>query len=69
MGQDNLLLREKVAQEKRKWVRLTWACNENCLFCLDKGNHSGMMEPLERIYAELHRGRKRRGDSGDSVGR
>ena len=27
--------RERAAQEKRLWVRLTWACNNRCRFCLD----------------------------------
>jgi MoaA/NifB/PqqE/SkfB family radical SAM enzyme len=33
--------RERAAQEKRRWVRITRACNNRCLFCLDADIQTG----------------------------
>ena len=45
------------APEKRKWVRLTRACNNRCLFCLDADSIWGEHLPLAEIEADLKRGR------------
>ncbi|MDA8132206.1 MAG: radical SAM protein [Elusimicrobia bacterium] len=45
------------APEKRKWVRLTRACNNRCLFCLDADSICGEHLPLGEIEADLRRGR------------
>jgi len=50
--------REEVATEKRKWVRLTRICNNNCIFCLDKDNQNGTVIPFPEIESKLKSGRK-----------
>lgn len=55
---DKNILREKVAVEKRNWVRLTRVCNNRCLFCLDKEAQNGTCISLKSINKELQRGRK-----------
>ena len=45
-----------ISPEKRKWVRLTRACNNRCLFCLDADSMNGTMAPLSEIEAELRAG-------------
>ena len=44
--------------EKKKWVRLTRACNNRCLFCLDAEALDGGNLPLSAIRAELLAGHK-----------
>jgi len=38
---------EDAAHEKRNWVRLTFACNDHCIFCLDSNTHNGEMRDRE----------------------
>jgi molybdenum cofactor biosynthesis enzyme MoaA len=48
--------REQAALEKRHWVRLTEACNNHCLFCLDSEVQTGRMLDVEGLREELRRG-------------
>jgi MoaA/NifB/PqqE/SkfB family radical SAM enzyme len=41
---------EAAAHEKRNWVRLTYRCNDRCIFCLDSHTHDG----TDRERAEIH---------------
>jgi len=58
MPDNKLKIKDKVAEEKRHWVRLTKVCNNNCLFCLDKENQNGEIVPFNQIIDELKNGRK-----------
>ena len=58
MEKDKLQIRDKVAQEKRQWVRLTRVCNNNCLFCLDKENQNGEIIPFRQVIDDFKNGRK-----------
>lgn len=49
-------IKEKVAQQKRHWVRITRACNNSCLFCLDRENQNGSIFALEKIVLDLKAG-------------
>lgn len=55
---DNLEIKESAAQEVRKWVRLTSACNNRCMFCLDQDSQDGTLVPTEQIQREILEGRK-----------
>ena len=44
--------------EKKRWVRLTRACNNRCLFCLDAEAQNGAALPLAEIRADLEAGRR-----------
>ncbi|PIU18956.1 MAG: hypothetical protein COT18_09405 [Elusimicrobia bacterium CG08_land_8_20_14_0_20_59_10] len=46
------------ALERRKWVRLTRACNNRCLFCLDDFARDGAFIPVPQIVRELRSGLK-----------
>jgi len=48
--------RERAAWEKRHWVRLTFACNNRCLFCLDSDVQTGRMLDAGRLREDLERG-------------
>lgn len=52
----NLKLRDSVAEQNRKWVRITRSCNNKCLFCLDQPNHDGSMIPVQKIRKTLEKG-------------
>lgn len=56
---DKKTLREKASIEKRHWIRLTRACNNSCVFCLDSEAHDGSCIPLNKIKKELINGRKK----------
>jgi len=48
--------RERTAHEKRRWVRLTRACNNRCRFCLDAHIIGENLRPEEDIRAEIEQG-------------
>lgn len=50
--------KEKVATQKKQWIRLTSVCNNQCVFCLDKEAQDGSYVPLEKINKELIQGIK-----------
>ena len=55
---DDFTLREAAVHEKRHWVRLTRACNNRCLFCLDSGAQDGRIVPDDEVRARLEEGRR-----------
>lgn len=46
------------AAEKRHWVRLSWNCNQRCLFCHDRGAQGSRTATLEEVRRDLAQGRK-----------
>lgn len=42
--------------EKRKWVRLTRACNNHCIFCLDEDAKNGTFIPFKTVLKNLKDG-------------
>src|SRR4029079_7932833 len=38
---------------KRNWVRLTFDCNNRCVFCLDSDTHDGQMRDSEEIKKQI----------------
>lgn len=51
--------REGAAQEQRAWVRLTYACNNRCVFCLDRGSGRSEQRPADVVRQEILDGRSR----------
>jgi MoaA/NifB/PqqE/SkfB family radical SAM enzyme len=58
MTEDNSKIRERAAEEKRQWVRITRACNNDCLFCLDQEAHNGKLIPITEVMQILKQGRR-----------
>lgn len=54
-----LALREDAAHEKRNWVRLTFDCNNKCIFCLDSDTHDGEIRERGAVKEQILEGRKR----------
>ncbi len=50
---------EAAAHQKRNWVRLTFDCNDKCIFCLDSDTHDGRMRSPEQIKQQILDGRRK----------
>ncbi len=50
---------EQAAHEKRNWVRLTFDCNDRCVFCLDAHTHDGTNRDREEIRTQILDGRRK----------
>jgi MoaA/NifB/PqqE/SkfB family radical SAM enzyme len=48
---------ERAAHDERNWVRLTYRCNDRCVFCLDAHTHDGTDREREAIKAQILDGR------------
>ncbi len=56
---DKVLSHEDAAHEKRNWVRLTFDCNDHCVFCLDSETHDGTMRDREEVKEQILDGRRK----------
>ena len=54
--------KEEAAHEQRNWVRLTFDCNDRCVFCLDAHTHNGTNRDREEIKAQILDGRRKGAD-------
>ena len=50
---------EAAAHQKRNWVRLTFDCNDRCIFCLDSHTHNGTNRDNQEIKAQILDGRRK----------
>ncbi|MEM9193727.1 MAG: radical SAM protein [Myxococcota bacterium] len=50
---------EEAAHDKRNWVRLTYECNDRCIFCLDSDTHDGEMRAVDEVRAQIIDGRRK----------
>jgi MoaA/NifB/PqqE/SkfB family radical SAM enzyme len=50
---------EDAAHEKRNWVRLTFDCNDHCIFCLDAHTHNGEMRARDEVKEQILDGRRK----------
>lgn len=56
MEKSNLISKEKTTQQNRVWVRITAACNEKCLFCLDADAQNGKLIPDDIVRKQIRDG-------------
>lgn len=54
---EKVVSHEQAAHEKRNWVRLTFECNNRCIFCLDSDTHDGRMRDREEVKTQILEGR------------
>ena len=54
---EKVVSHEEAAHEKRNWVRLTFECNNRCIFCLDSDTHDGRMRDREEVKTQILEGR------------
>jgi molybdenum cofactor biosynthesis enzyme MoaA len=59
MEPDKIVEHEEAAHDKRNWVRLTYDCNNGCIFCLDSQAHDGEMRDREEIKHQILDGRRK----------
>ncbi len=50
---------EEAAHEQRNWVRLTFDCNDRCVFCLDAHTHDGTNRAREEVKQQILDGRRK----------
>ncbi|MCB9569624.1 MAG: radical SAM protein [Myxococcales bacterium] len=50
---------EDAAHQKRNWVRLTFDCNDHCVFCLDAHTHDGTNRDRAEVRAQILDGRRK----------
>lgn len=55
---DRIRQHEDAAHEKRNWVRLTYDCNDHCIFCLDADTHDGTVREREEVRRQIVEGRR-----------
>jgi MoaA/NifB/PqqE/SkfB family radical SAM enzyme len=55
---DRVASHEDAAHEKRNWVRLTYECNNRCIFCLDSDTHDGEMRDAQDVKRQILDGRR-----------
>ena len=55
----DVAVRESAAHDKRNWVRLTYDCNDHCIFCLDSRAHDGEMRDPHEVKAQILDGRRK----------
>lgn len=56
---DKIVSHEEAAHEKRNWVRLTYDCNDHCVFCLDALAHDGTVRDRDDVKRQILDGRKK----------
>ena len=59
VAEEKVSQHEDAAHEKRNWVRLTYDCNNKCIFCLDSDTHDGEMRDPEDVKRQILDGRKK----------
>jgi len=55
---DKTRAHEDAAHDRRNWVRLTFDCNDHCVFCLDSDAHDGTMREREDVRRQILDGRR-----------
>lgn len=56
---EKIVAHEAAAHQKRNWVRLTFDCNDHCIFCLDSHTHNGTNRNNQEIKAQILDGRRK----------
>ncbi|MFK7989136.1 MAG: radical SAM protein [Sandaracinaceae bacterium] len=59
VADDKVAQHEDAAHEKRNWVRLTYDCNNKCIFCLDSDTHDGEMRDPVEVKEQILEGRRK----------
>ena len=59
VSESKIAQHEDAAHEKRNWVRLTFDCNNRCIFCLDSDTHDGEIRDPEDVKHQILEGRRK----------
>lgn len=57
-NKNNLIAKESTTQQNRVWVRISAACNNKCVFCLDSDAQDGRLIDEEKVKKEIRQGYK-----------
>lgn len=50
---ENLISKEKTQKQNRIWVRISAACNNKCVFCLDSDAQNGKLIPEDTVKKQI----------------
>ena len=53
LNDPQILIKEEAAWDKRYWLRISNACNQKCIFCLDIEHHDGTFSDLSQIEEKI----------------
>lgn len=56
INQSNLIAKESTTKENRIWIRISAACNEKCLFCLDSQAQDGKLIDEDIVKKQIRDG-------------
>jgi len=57
-ARDKTRTHEEAAHDRRNWVRLTFDCNDHCIFCLDADAHDGTIRSHDDVKRQILDGRR-----------
>jgi len=57
-ARDKTRTHEDAAHDRRNWVRLTFDCNDHCVFCLDADAHDGTIRSHDEVKRQILDGRR-----------
>jgi len=57
-ARDKTRTHEEAAHDRRNWVRLTFDCNDHCVFCLDADAHDGTVRSHDDVKRQILDGRR-----------
>ena len=57
-ARDKTRTHEEAAHDRRNWVRLTFDCNDHCVFCLDADAHDGTIRSHDDVKRQILDGRR-----------
>jgi tRNA A37 methylthiotransferase MiaB len=52
-NKSNLIAKEQTTKENRIWVRISSACNNKCVFCLDENAQDGTLVSEDTVKANI----------------
>jgi len=52
-SKNNLISKEKTQKQNRIWVRISSACNNKCVFCLDSDAQNGTFVDEKKVKEEI----------------
>ncbi len=58
-NQANLIAKESTTKQNRVWVRISAACNNICIFCLDSDAQDGKLIPQDTVKEQIKNGFKK----------
>jgi tRNA A37 methylthiotransferase MiaB len=53
IDREKIIAKETTTKENRIWVRISAACNNKCVFCLDSEAQDGRLIPEDTVKTQI----------------